>query len=124
MGRPAQRTRSSVPENQFCRPRPSLHSGRFTEILEPLLKLRETPMAPAREDEHRAVGSPSTKPRSTTTREKCTTPHRSPSTEEERKELLLHVCSASYSFLPITTSKNHHMKARDRVNRSSSQLEQ
>ena len=68
MGRSAQRTRSSVPENQFRRPRPGLHGGRLTEILEPLPEPRETSTAPAREDEHRAAESPSTRPRWTTIR--------------------------------------------------------
>jgi hypothetical protein len=63
VGRPAQRTRGSVPENQFRRPRPGLHGGRLTEILEPLPEPRETSTAPAREDEHRAAGSPGTRPR-------------------------------------------------------------
>jgi hypothetical protein len=61
--RPAQRTQGSIPENQFRRPRPGLHGGRLTEILEPLPKPRETSTAPAREDEHRAAGSPGTRPR-------------------------------------------------------------
>ena len=69
MGRPAQRTRSSVPENQFRRPRPGLHGGRLTEILEPLPEPRETSTAPAREDEHRAAGSSSTRPRWTEIRQ-------------------------------------------------------
>jgi hypothetical protein len=43
VGRPAQRTRSSVPENQFRRPRPGLHSGRLTETLEPLLSRGRRP---------------------------------------------------------------------------------
>ena len=68
MGRPAQRTRGSVPENQFRRPRPDLHGGRLTEILEPLPEPRETSSAPAREEEHRAAGSPSTRPRLTAIR--------------------------------------------------------
>jgi hypothetical protein len=65
VGRPAQRTQGSVLENQFRRPRPGLHGGRLTEILEPLPEPRETSTAPAREDEHRAAGSPSTRPRRT-----------------------------------------------------------
>jgi hypothetical protein len=69
VGRPAQRTQDSVPENQFCRPRPGLHGGRLTEILEPLPEPRETSTAPAREEKHRAAGSPSTRPRWTETRE-------------------------------------------------------
>jgi hypothetical protein len=69
VGRPAQRTQGSVPENQFRRPRPGLHGGRLTEILEPLPEPRETSTAPAREEEHRAAGSPSTRPRWTETRE-------------------------------------------------------
>jgi hypothetical protein len=68
VGRPAQRTRGSVPENQFRRPRPDLHGGRLTEILEPLPEPRETSTAPAREEEHRAAGSPSTRPRLTAIR--------------------------------------------------------
>jgi hypothetical protein len=68
VGRPAQRTQGSVPENQFCRPRPDLHGGRLTEILEPLPEPRDTSTAPAREEEHRAAGSPSTRPWWTRTR--------------------------------------------------------
>jgi hypothetical protein len=121
VGRPAQRTQGSVPENQFRRPHPDLHGGRLTEILEPLPEPRESSTAPAREEEYRAAGSSSTRPRWTIIRR--TAPHRRPSTEEKHKEPLLHVRSTSYNFLPISTSKNHHRKARDRVNRSSSQLE-
>jgi hypothetical protein len=69
VGRSAQRTQGSVPENQFRRPRPGLHGGRLTEILEPLPEPRETSTAPAREEEHHAVGSPSTRPRWTKIRE-------------------------------------------------------
>jgi hypothetical protein len=69
VGRSAQRTRSSVPENQFRRPRPGLQGERLTEILEPLPEPRETSTAPAREDEHRAAGSPNTRPRWTETRQ-------------------------------------------------------
>jgi hypothetical protein len=69
MGRPAQRTQGSVPENQFHRPRPDLHDGRLIEILEPLLRPWETSATPEREEEHRAVGSPSTRPRWTEIRE-------------------------------------------------------
>jgi hypothetical protein len=64
------------------------------------------------------------KHQATVDKDQRTAPHRRQSTEEKHKEPLLHVRSTSYSFLPITTSKNHHRKARDRVNRSSSQLEQ
>jgi hypothetical protein len=64
------------------------------------------------------------KHQATVDKDQRTAPHRRPSTEEKHKELLLHVRSTSYSFLPITTNKNHHRKARDQVNRSSSQLEQ
>jgi hypothetical protein len=78
VGRPAQRTQGSVPENQFCRPHPDLHGGRLTEILEPLPEPRETSTAPAREEEHRAVGSPSTRPRWT----ECTAPHRYPAQQQ------------------------------------------
>jgi hypothetical protein len=69
MGRSAQRTQGSVPENQFRCPHPDLHGGRLTEILEPLPEPRETSTTPAREEEHRAVGSPSTRPRWTETRQ-------------------------------------------------------
>jgi hypothetical protein len=63
VGRPAQRTQGSVPENQFRRPRPNLHGGRLTEILESLPESRETSTAPAREEEHHAAGSSSTRTR-------------------------------------------------------------
>ena len=89
MGRPAQRTRGSVPENQFRRPRPDLHGGRLTEILEPLLRPWETSTAPAREEEHRAAGSPSTRPRWTIIRE-----------EPQHKRLT--------STVPLPLSFNHY----------------
>ena len=89
MGRPAQRTQGSVPENQFRRPRPDLHGGRLTEILEPLLRPWETSTAPAREEEHRAAGSPSTRPRWTIIRE-----------EPQHKRLT--------STVPLPLSFNHY----------------
>jgi hypothetical protein len=69
VGRPAQRSQGSILENQFRHPRLDLHGGRLTEIQEPLPDPRETYTAPAREEEHRAAGSPSTRPRWTETRE-------------------------------------------------------
>ena len=45
------------PDNQFRRPRPGLHGGRLTEILEALPELRKTSTAPAREEEHHAEGA-------------------------------------------------------------------
>jgi hypothetical protein len=46
-----------------------MHGGRLTEILEPLREPKETSTTPAREEKHRAAGSPSTRPRWTETRE-------------------------------------------------------
>jgi hypothetical protein len=91
VGRPAQRTQGSVLENQFRRPRPGLHGGRLTEILEPLPEPRETSTAPAREEEHRAAGSPSTRPRWTETRESTSSTkarhqqHHTTTTENNRR---------------------------------------
>jgi hypothetical protein len=82
VGRPAQRTQGSDPENQFRHPRLGLHGGRLTEILEPLPEPRETS---AREDEHRAAGSPNTRPRWTTIRTNRA-PHRSTWLEQQQRK--------------------------------------
>jgi hypothetical protein len=83
MGRSAQRTQGYVPENQFRRPSPDLHGGRLTEILEPLLERRETSTTPAREEEHRAAGSPSTRPRWTVSRQSAR--HHTGTQEQQQK---------------------------------------
>jgi hypothetical protein len=94
VGRPAQRTQGSVPENQFRRPRPDLHGGRLTQILEPLSEPRETSTAPAREEEHHAAGSPSNRPRWTETRESTSSTkarrqqHHTTTTENNRQPMI------------------------------------
>jgi hypothetical protein len=101
VGRPAQRTQGSVLENQFRRPRPDLHSGRLTEILEPLLRSWETSTAPAREEEHRAAGSPNTRPRWTTIRANRA-PHRRTRKATERKQTKPHERRVYLHLLPIS----------------------
>jgi hypothetical protein len=96
VGRPAQRTQGSVPENQFRRPHPDLHGGRLTEILEPLPEPRETSTAPAREEEHRAAGSPSTRLWWTIIRR--TTPHTRTSGALEHRRNALHTSSTTSTF--------------------------
>jgi hypothetical protein len=103
MGRPAQRTQGSVPENQFRRPRPGLHSGRLTEILEPLLRLWETSTTPAREDEHRAAGSPGTRPWWTIIRR--TQHHTSAQVNQGVRENHTAQEQHHLHLLPITTSE-------------------
>jgi hypothetical protein len=103
VGRSAQRTRSSVPENQFRRPRPGLHGGRLTEILEPLPEPRETSTAPAREDEHRAAGSPGTRPRWTIIRSDRA-PHRRTVNQRSTGEPC---CTRT---APPLLASNHHQR--------------
>jgi hypothetical protein len=101
VGRPAQRTQGSVPENQFRRPRPDLHGERLTKILEPLLRPWETSTAPARGEEHCAAGSPNTRPRWTTIRANRA-PHRRTGKATERKQTKPHERRVHLHLLPIS----------------------
>jgi hypothetical protein len=103
VGRSAQRTRSSVPENQFRRPRPGLHGGRLTEILEPLPEPRETSTAPAREAEHRAAESSGTRPRWTVIRR--TQHHTGAQVNQGARENRTAQEQHHLHLLPITTSE-------------------
>jgi hypothetical protein len=103
VGRSAQRTRSSVPENQFRRPRPGLHGGRLTEILEPLPEPRETSTAPAREAEHRAAESSGTRPRWTVIRR--TQHHTGAQVNQGVRENRTAQEQHHFHLLPITTSE-------------------
>ena len=111
MGRPAQRTQGSVPENQFRRPRPDLHGGRLTEILEPLPEPRVTSMAPARE-EHRVAGSPSNRPRWIIIRQ--TTPHTRTSGALEHRRNALHTSSTTSTFFQSPPA-NQTQERQDRM---------
>jgi hypothetical protein len=103
VGRSAQRTQGSIPENQFRCPRPGLHGGRLTEILELLLRLWDMSTAPAREDEHRAAGSPDTRPRWTIIRR--TQHHTGAQVNQGVQENRTAQEQHHLHLLPITTSE-------------------
>jgi hypothetical protein len=73
----------------------------LTEILEPLLRPWETSTTPAREEEHRAAGSPNTRPRWTTIRANRA-PHRSTGKAIERKQTNPHERRVHLHLLPIS----------------------
>jgi hypothetical protein len=72
------------------------------EILEPLLKPWETSTTPAREDEHRAEGSPDTRPRWTII--KRTQHHTGAQVKQGAREKLATQEQHHLYQLPITTS--------------------